>query len=202
MWKSLYGYVVATVLAGVLTLGLPTASSADTILFVTTGHTGAQVQVDMDHTQHWTYTPSHDVSNVGGGLFDLKRGRDTSANIIFNLFAGEFSDYASHNTEATSLLWVVLTPGVFTQQYEPVLFEDPSPVKLTAGTAYTAVLASPALTAGDVQYFIKGGSEKPLFLVDRNGNQMDEGGNPVPLPSALPAVAMLLAGFGLRRRSR
>ncbi|MCE2883235.1 MAG: hypothetical protein LW636_12895, partial [Planctomycetaceae bacterium] len=64
------------------------ATTSHASLFMTTGQTGAQVQVDVNHTQHWTYTLTGNVSDVVGGLFTMKRGSQTTASITFEVFEG------------------------------------------------------------------------------------------------------------------
>lgn len=193
-------------------------SSGGTI-FVTTGHTGSQVQLDTNHTQHWTYTVSADISGVSGGLFSMKRGPKSSAPIYFSIFAGTFENFVT----AAPLLSVTADPSQFTQSYAPVLLEG-AEFDLVAGTTYTAVLRSAAVDAQNEAYFIKGGSEAPLFLADRNGNPVTTGGQittpytpppidavvapisppgaVVPIPAAAPAGLVLLAAYAVVGRLR
>lgn len=149
--------------------------------FVSTGHSGAQVQVDINHTQTWSYTSSADVSVIGG-LFDMKRGPSTVDNIDFNIV-----DATNGNTQ---ILDVVLTPGSFTQSWADVQFALNSPITLLSGHTYTATLSSLANDTQSTAYFIKGGSASPLFISDASGNPV----TPVPEPET---YAMLLAGLGL-----
>lgn len=172
------------------------ASSADAAIFVSTGQSGAQVQCDINHTQHWTYSVSQDVSDIGGALLTMKRGPQTSASISFVIYEGVFADFAL----ATSLLSVTLNPSDFTQSWSPISFSA-TPITLLAGRTYTAVLFSNAVDSQSQAYFIKGGSETPLAFVDESGNPVGSGGQitpPVPAPGAIALLG--LAGLVARRR--
>ncbi|MCE2884511.1 MAG: hypothetical protein LW806_06390 [Planctomycetaceae bacterium] len=172
------------------------ASSANAAIFVSTGQTGAQVQCDINHTQHWTYSVSQDVNDIVGALLTMKRGPATSATISFVIYEGVFADFAL----ATNLLSVTLNPSDFTQNWTPVPFSAP-PISLLAGRTYTAVLYSNAVDSQSEAYFIKGGSETPLAFVDESGNPVEGGGEitpPVPAPGAIALLG--LAGLVARRR--
>jgi MYXO-CTERM domain-containing protein len=181
-------------IAAALPLALaPLASAA---IFVSTGQTGAQVQCDVNHTQHWTYSVSADVADISGALLTMKRGSQTTASIGFVIFEGLFSDFGT----ATNLMSITLSPAAFTQSFSPVEFSG-TPFNLIAGRTYTAVLFSSAVDSQSEAYFIKGGSETPLRFVDETGTNVTTGGQispPVPAPGALALLG--LAGFIARRR--
>ncbi len=171
-------------------------SAAQASIFVSTGQTGAQVQCDINHTQHWTYSVSQDVSDISGALLTMKRGSQTFASITFAIFEGTYADFGS----ATNLLSVTLGPSSFTQSWSPIAF-GATPISLLAGRTYTAVLFSNAADMQSQAYFIKGGSDTPLAFVDASGNPVSGGGEitpPIPAPGAL----CLLAAAGLRSRRR
>ncbi len=174
------------------------AATSDAAVFVSTGHTGAQVQCDYQHFQHWTYSVSEDVTDISGALFTMKSGSQTTAAIDFVIFEGTYSDYGS----ATNLLSVTLGPDAFTTQFTPVMFSSTA-ITLIAGHTYTAVLASHALDPQSEAYFIKGGSESPLSFVGPDGVRWTGGGQITP-PTPAPGVAALfaLAGFACRPRRR
>lgn len=172
------------------------ASNSNAAIFVSTGQTGAQVQCDINHTQHWTYSVSQDISDIGGALLTMKRGPQTTASISFVIYEGSFADFAT----ATNLLSVTLGPADFTQNWSPIMFSA-TPINLLAGRTYTAVLYSDAIDSQSQAYFIKGGSETPLAFVDQNGTPVTTGGQvvpPVPAPGALALLA--IAGVASRRR--
>ena len=188
--KSMRHHLLAAALPLVLA---PVASAA---IFVSTGQTGAQVQCDVNHTQHWTYSVSADVADISGALLTMKRGSQTTASISFVIFEGLFSDFGT----ATNLMSITLSPSAFTQSFSPVGFSG-TPFDLIAGRTYTAVLFSSAIDSQSEAYFIKGGSDTPLRFVDETGTNVTTGGQispPVPTPGAL--ALLVLAGFAARRR--
>lgn len=184
------------VLASFVAMNSVMSSSADAAIFVSTGQTGAQVQCDINHTQHWTYSVSQDVADIGGALLTMKRGPQSSASISFVIYEGSFADFAT----ATNLLSVTLGPADFTQNWSPITFSA-TPITLLAGRTYTAVLYSNAVDSQSQAYFIKGGSESPLSFVTQNGTPITNGGQVVPPVPGPGAVALLaLAGVVSRRR--
>lgn len=180
-----------------------------TTVFVSTDMTGANVQCDINHTQHWTYSVSADVEEVGGALLVMKRGPKTTADINFMIFEGTFSNFGT----AAPLLDVSLSPNYFTQSYGEVFFEG-AHVTLKTNTVYTGVLYSSSKDSQNEAYFLKGGS---LRFVDGAGNPVNTGGSiidPVtnqtvpgapPVPEPLTAIALFMGAIGLgsymRRRT-
>lgn len=172
------------------------AAAAEASIFVSTGQTGAQVQCDVNHTQHWTYSVSQDVADIGGALLTMKRGPQTSASITFSIYEGLFSDFGS----AVNLLTLTLSPADFTQSWSPIMFSA-APIELRAGRTYTAVLFSAAQDSQSEAFFIKGGTDSPLAFVDATGAPVSGGGQVQPPAPAPGAVALLaLAGLTGRRR--
>jgi hypothetical protein len=151
-----------------LSMLLSTTTRAAIVIF--TGHTGAQVQDDVDHTQYWTFNVSSDVNDVVGGLFTMKRGSQTTENIELDIYEGTFG-----SPQGANLVSVILGPSAFTQSFTPVEFSGGS-IDLLSGHTYTAVLWSNAADAQSKAYFIKGGD---LTF-------SDESGSPVPAPAPLP----------------
>lgn len=189
---------------GVMAVLAVCAAARATTVFISTGHTGAQVQCDIAHTQYWTYSVSENVPDVGGALLDMKRGPHMDPNfpITFDIIQGTFDDFGT----ATPLLSVTLTPGAFAQDWNMVAFSNGT-ITLNAGTTYTGVLHSNAEDHQSTAYFIKGGN---FQFVDAAGEPVSGGGTivsgessaPVPEPLTLAAVGMGIAGLGgyIRRR--
>ncbi len=184
---AIFGFAIAT---------LAFAPNATAAILLSTGHTGAQVQCDINHTQHWTYSVSQDMFDIEGALLTMKVGSQTTDSISFVIFEGAYEDYGT----TANLLSVTLGPSSFTQQFDFVAFTGDS-ISLLAGHVYTAMLFSSARDAQAGAYFIKGGSDSPLSFVDGDGNPSTGGGTvvpPVPAPGVL--AAMVLAGFVRSRR--
>ncbi len=171
------------------------ATSAQASIFVSTGQTGAQVQSDINHSQHWTFGLVADLSDVTGALFTMKRGQNTTESITFVIFEGVYADFGT----ATNLMSVTLGPSSFTQSFDWVMFAG-TPINLLAGHTYTGVLFSNADDPQDEAYFIKGGSDADLHCVDENGNPSED--CPItPAPGALAIFGLAGVAFGARRRS-
>ncbi len=189
------------VAVGLALMGL-VSTSARADLFVSTGQSNANVQLDVAHTQHWTYTLSSDVSGIDGGLFTMKRGTSTSADITFVIFQGEYQNFLDNNY--TALFSKTLSSSSFSQSYNEVMFQDAA-FNLVAGQTYTGVLYSSTPDAGSTQYFIKG-DVTTLQFVNGAGDAVSTGStfdmNPttttttrvIPEPASL---AMLLSGAAL-----
>ncbi|MFM7134990.1 MAG: hypothetical protein ACKO0W_11810 [Planctomycetota bacterium] len=175
--------------AAVAAVAVAATTTAHASLFMTTGQTGAQVQVDVNHTQYWTYTVPGNVTDLIGAMFTMKRGSQTTESITFDLFEGTFEDFST----ADRIMSVVLGPDSFTQSWDWVRFEV-QPMSLIAGRTYTGVLHSNAADMQSQAYFIKGGGESQLFFSDEDGNH----GGDVPAPGAIALLA--LAGIAARRR--
>jgi uncharacterized protein YxeA len=141
---------------------------AHALLFVSTGQSNANVQLDVNHTQHWTYGVSSDVNGIDGALFTMKRGPSTGADITFLIFQGVYQDFVENTY--TALFSKTLSSSAFTQSYDPVSFQG-APINLTAGNIYTAVLLSNTPDTGSTQYFIKGDTST-LTFVDGGGNRL------------------------------
>lgn len=185
----MFRFVLASGIACVL------ATSAHASIFVSTGHTGAQVQTDINHTQYWTFGLVADLSDVTGALFTMKRGQNTTESITFAIFEGVFSDFGT----ATNLMSVTLGPSSFTQSFDWVMFAA-TPINLLAGHTYTGVLFSNADDPQDEAYFIKGGSNADLHCFDENGKPSED--CPItPAPGALALFGIAGAALAGRRRS-
>lgn len=183
-------------LVALLLVVSPNPAGAGTV-FVTTGQSGAQVQVDVNHTQYWTLTPTAEVHDIVGGLFVMKVGPHTSEPITLTIFEGNFADPGRE-----PVLTATLQPSAFTQSFAPVHFTAPA-ITLSKGIPYTAVLASPAKDAQAHAYFIK--SAASLYFSDDSGNPIDPTGPTppaVPTPAAATGGLLLLAGLAIKRFCR
>lgn len=160
--------------------------------YLSTGQTGAQTQIDIDHTSTWSFTPAVPWQ-FGGGFFTMKAGPKTIEPIVFRLYQGSSASSLGLIAEVT------LTNAQFCaqapcNQYNVRDFHLVSPVQLSAGTAYFASLTSTAPDRQTEAYFIKASSS--FTIVDRNGGLI----TPAPIvnpsgntDSPEPATGLLLA---------
>lgn len=185
-------------------LGIGSVQGA--IYFAVTDITGAQVQVDVNHTQYWTYAVNVDVDDVVGGRFTIKRGPQTNEPITLDIIQGTLADFGT----ATPLLTVTNQPADVTQSYDWVDFTTTgSGITLEAGRIYTAILYSNSVDAQNAAYFIKGGDE--AAIIDSETGQAVPGVEvdldpdvpdlpAVPEPATLAIWSLLgVAGLALRR---
>lgn len=185
-----------------LILPLLISSQAQAALFVSTGQTGAQVQVDEAHTQNWEFTPGVDI-DIEGAKFKMKVGPSTSADVSFTLIEGIFADWNTASSTVISNVSLVVDP--FTQKFE--FYDFLASVTLQADTTYTGILWSDAVDTQSTAYFVKEGNGQ-LGLVDENGSVvtdplLDGDGAPVPTvpePIALALLSIGIAGIGFQRR--
>jgi len=182
--------------------------SANPIFYIATDHTGAQTQVDVEHTPTWTFTPIADFT-FGGGLFERKEGRSTSADLHFSLYQG--SDASGVLLGSLSLTESAFCAQVSNcGQFQLHQFLT-SAIPLVTGTTYFAQLTSGAVDTQDEAYFIKSVS---YFIADINGDPV--GDSPIgggvsasvianPEPSSMVLLGLALAGLAtkqIRRRGR
>jgi len=169
------------------------ASPIDPVYFLQTGHTGAQTQIDVNHTSTWTFTPTIDFQ-LGGGILEMKAGHNTSEDITLDFWQGPAASgtpFASITLSHTEFCAGVTNCGQFT--YHQFAFTSPLPL-LVAGTTYFAALTSLAPDVQSKAYFIKADS----YISDANGDPVD----PQPIVSANIASApepgtFVLIGLGL-----
>lgn len=141
---------------------------------VSTDITGAQTQIDIDHTSSWTFSPTVAWS-LKGGTFVMKDGSQTAASLVLSLY---------ENGGTTAVTSLTLTNADFhTQNTSDQSFSDVSfffdPLfTLNAGSSYTLKLTSTAVDAQSKAYFIKGNA---WTFQDPNGGSIDPGllGDPI-----------------------
>lgn len=166
--------------------------SAQAVLFVHTGHTGAQVQCDVNHLRYWTYTAPRDISGIDGAQFFMKRGPRTVAEITFAIIEGNISDFG----KVPPVFEKILTRESFSQSYSPILFQS-APINLYANRTYTGVLYSSARDPQDEAYFIKDGAKNSEFIVYPPPPPPNGGGGSVDDEVPEPTSLMLLALAGM-----
>lgn len=128
--------------------------ASPTYFLVTTDQSGAQTQIDTDHSSIWFFEPS--VSFVlGGGNFVMKDGPHTSLNVGLTLFDGVPAG-------GTTLAELTFTNAQFARQlansqsFSQHQFLFASAFTVLAAHRYTLVLHSNAPDQQADAYFIKG----------------------------------------------
>jgi hypothetical protein len=164
-------------------------------VWVSTGQTTAQTQIDLDHSTTWQFTPVLEFT-FSGGRFIMKDGPSTVASISFSVYEGL-------NANGLLLAQLTLTNDDFCvgqdncQNYGLHTFDlGTQSVAMQIGRNYFIALTSP--TANDKQsqaYFIKG--PDLITFTDANGNPY----NPPPAMIGTvpePSTGLLLgAGVAL-----
>lgn len=179
--------------------------AAHAAFFVTTGQTGAQVQVDVNHTQYWTITPEISVA-IDGARFDMKKGPNSSQDVYFSLIQGTINDWNSGTYQL--IKQSILTKNDFSQQFNYKDFLFDSPTTLATNLAYTGILWSRAdngqTNPNDRQnsaYFVK----DSFSVVDAGSNQTSSQttsqntSNAVPEPPTLTLWIVGLLSINLYR---
>ena len=183
-------------------LSLSTLGSAAQILYLSTGQTGAQTQIDIAHTSSWALDPNVDFS-FAGGLFTMKAGGSQVDTITLSLYNG---------TDATGTLLgsVTLTSTAFCAQaacgqFNTHQFLFTTPIALTTGSNYFATLTSAAPNTQSQAYFIKSDNS---FVSDINGTPITPSpingtlSAPTPEPTTMLLCGLALAGISFKRFAR
>lgn len=123
--------------------------------YVKTGITGAQTQIDTNHTSSFTIFSQSSLS-FAGGLFTMKAGSATSAPITFKLYDSAAKTTLLTETTYTNTAAFCSAHGGNCQSFIETPFTFSSPVSLLAGKAYFAELTSVAPDVQSRAYFIKG----------------------------------------------
>jgi len=182
------------------TISLSTLSNAATFLYLNTGQTGAQTQIDIAHTSTWLLTPNVDFL-FDGGLFTMKAGGSVAADINLSIYLGP-------DNTGTQLASITLTSTQFcTQaacgQFNTHQFLFTTPVALTTGTTYFAELTSSAVNTQSQAYFIKSDTS---FISDLNGtaitpSPIDQAITATPEPATIMLGGLVLVGIAFKKRT-
>lgn len=162
-------------LAGAAALQLPLAAAQD--YWIYSDITGAQTQVDINHTKDWTITlvPAATPLTFRGGQLMMKRGQAASADVVLTLYSGSSAVPANKLAEST------LTSAAFGTAFNVETFQFPSGIQLLAGQTYYVALTSSAPDVQSQAYFIKGYS---------NAFVSSDGTTPAPGVTTQPASSV------------
>ncbi|MBL8565786.1 MAG: DUF11 domain-containing protein [Hyphomicrobiaceae bacterium] len=115
--------------------------------YLETGQTGAQTQIDVNHTTTM-YIGAPASFLFGGANYVMKRGSSSTANV-------DFTVYPNASCTGTPLVTVTNISTAFDSSYAPVLFQIPGNLTLTPGI-YCTKLTSSAVDQQNEAFFIKG----------------------------------------------
>ena len=202
----------ATLALSTVVAFFPAAAHAG--IFLSSGFSAGNAnvaKVDREHTQHWTWSVSEDVS-IDGGVFWMKRGSNSNASVRFVVYEGTYeSDFDDDDGDdgddgddnsSHYLMDVSNTASTFATTYHWEAFLTTPAIQLLAGHVYTAVLSSDASTSNSYTYRVNPGDGSPLEFRDEQGNSVS--GPTVIPPTTLPGpgAITLLAAAGVAARLR
>ena len=196
----------ATLALSTVVAFFPAAAHAG--IFLSSGFSAGNsnvAKVDREHTQHWTWSVSEDVS-IDGGVFWMKRGSNSNASVRFVVYEGayssDFDDDDGDDNSSNYLMDVSNAASTFATTYHWETFFTTPAIQLLAGHVYTAVLSSDASTSNSYTYRVNPGDGSPLEFRDQQGNSVS--GPTVIPPTTLPGpgAITLLAAAGVAARLR
>lgn len=158
-------------------LALPGAAGQSYWLY--SGQSGAQTQIDVDHTSTWTIQVTSGTLLFAGARLTMKRGPSSSTSVTLSLYQG--------NSAAGTLLGTAtLANNAFGPQFNQEEFALSSPLTLNPGTYFVA-LTSPAPDVQSQAYFIKGVTDS---LVSINGTPGSQPSNVATSPNLIPRMTL------------
>ena len=170
-----------------LMVGLAVSAAAAPVYWVSTDQTGAQTQIDINHSSFWQFIPTIEWE-LGGGLFEMKSGSASTADVLLRVYAGV-------NDTGSLLDTVTLTNTAFCaqvgncQQFGTHTFAFGTPVPLSIGQSYFVTLTSIALDTQSTAYFIKASQST---ITDQNGTDIDPQPVGALVTSPEPGTLLLL----------
>src|SRR4051794_12147606 len=84
--RHLSKFLAAALLSGAAFASTP-ASAPAPVYYLTTGHTGAQTQIDLNHSTTWSLIAALAWS-LGGGDFPMKDGTSSTADVTLSAYDG------------------------------------------------------------------------------------------------------------------
>jgi uncharacterized repeat protein (TIGR01451 family) len=157
-----------------LILLLPvTATTAAAQSYIYTGQSGAQTQIDVNHTSSWyVQVSAGNTMTLGGGKFHMKKGPTATGSVTLTLYA--------NGPGGTQLATVTLGVANFGSSFAETVFNFSSAPVLSAGTYY-ASLTSNAVDNQNQAFFIKGATNA---IISQDGVTPVSGGGTTAAPEA------------------
>ena len=129
-------------------LAFPAPAFSQT-LYLYTGQSGAQTQIDVDHATRWNISITSGSIALGGARLTMKKGPNSAADVLLQVYSGTSAIPANLLASRTRAV------TSFTQSFEVVEFAFASPIVLTPGQ-YFITTSTAAADQQNVAYFIKG----------------------------------------------
>lgn len=176
-------------------LGAATPAAAGPLYYFVTSQTGAQTQLDVNHTTSWSFTATS-AWTLGGGDFTMKEGSSTSADVALLLYQGTSSAGALLDSlTLTSAAFCTLHTGNC-GSFNSTPLHFATPYTLTAGLDYYLTLTSFSSDVQSQAYFIK--NPGTVTISDSNGAALPgQTIGPAPAPTSIPEPASLALGATL-----
>lgn len=162
----------ALLLATLVWIGACTAAAQAADYYVVTGQTGAQTQIDTNHTSSFTIKTTGLGVQFFGGKFTMKAGSATTSTVKFSLYDSLAPGAIPLAVKEFSYSAFCSQHGGTCTQFASTTFAFSTPVSLAAGRSYYGKLTSVANDVQSQAYFIKGG--EGCFIALPDGTQAND----------------------------
>jgi hypothetical protein len=173
-----------------------------TTYYLTTGQTGAQTQIDLNHTATWSFTATSSWL-LGGGNFTMKDGSNSTANVVFSVYNGtDTTGSLLGRVDYTNSQFCSDQIGNNCQSFGSTPFHFATSVNITSNLNYFIELTSTAVDAQSDAYFIKGVPASTIVDSQNNVLAQSLGNANIPEPASLALIGTGLIAMCLTRKVR